>query len=51
LPKTQLQLPIHPSEAKKTQQINKADGEAQAILAVATATAEGLRKALSSRRP
>jgi regulator of protease activity HflC (stomatin/prohibitin superfamily) len=35
---------IKASEGKKTQQINEADGEAQAILAVATATAEGLRK-------
>lgn len=35
---------IKESEAKKTQQINEAQGEAEAILAVATATAEGLRK-------
>ena len=35
---------IKASEAKKTQQINEADGEAHAITAVATATAEGLRK-------
>jgi regulator of protease activity HflC (stomatin/prohibitin superfamily) len=35
---------IKESEAKKTQQINEAEGEAEAILAVATATAEGLRK-------
>jgi regulator of protease activity HflC (stomatin/prohibitin superfamily) len=39
---------IKASEAKKTQQINEADGEAQAILAVATATAEGLRKVAAS---
>ncbi len=32
------------SEAVKMQQINEAQGEAEAILAVATATAEGLRK-------
>ncbi|NIV16907.1 MAG: paraslipin [Woeseiaceae bacterium] len=35
---------IKESEAAKTQQINEAQGEAEAILAVATATAEGLRK-------
>jgi regulator of protease activity HflC (stomatin/prohibitin superfamily) len=35
---------IKASEATKTQQINEADGEAHAITAVATATAEGLRK-------
>jgi len=35
---------IKESEAKKMQQINEAQGEAEAILAVATATAEGLRK-------
>ena len=35
---------IKASEAKKMQQINEADGEAQAILAVANATAEGLRQ-------
>ena len=35
---------IKESEAAKQQQINEADGEAQAILAVATATAEGMRK-------
>ena len=35
---------IKQSEAAKTQQINEAEGEAEAILAVATATAEGLRK-------
>ncbi|MGI9204781.1 MAG: SPFH domain-containing protein [Woeseiaceae bacterium] len=35
---------IKESEAKKQQQINEAQGEAEAILAVATATAEGLRK-------
>ncbi len=39
---------IKASEGKKTQQINEADGEAQAILAVATATAEGLRKVAAS---
>jgi regulator of protease activity HflC (stomatin/prohibitin superfamily) len=35
---------IKASEANKQQQINEADGQAQAILAVATATAEGLRR-------
>ncbi|MBT8108649.1 MAG: paraslipin [Gammaproteobacteria bacterium] len=35
---------IKESEAAKLQQINEAEGEAQAILAVATATAEGLRR-------
>jgi regulator of protease activity HflC (stomatin/prohibitin superfamily) len=35
---------IKESEAKKMQQINEAQGEAEAILAVATATAEGLRR-------
>ena len=43
---------IKESEANKQQQINEAQGEAEAILAVATATAEGLRRvgeALSNR--
>ena len=35
---------IKASEARKQQQINEAEGEALAILAVATATAEGLRR-------
>jgi regulator of protease activity HflC (stomatin/prohibitin superfamily) len=35
---------IKESEAAKQQQINEAEGEAQAILAVATATAEGIRR-------
>lgn len=35
---------IKESEASKQQQINEAQGEAAAILAVATATAEGLRR-------
>ena len=35
---------IKESEAKKQQQINEAHGQAEAILAVASATAEGLRK-------
>ena len=35
---------IKASEANKQQQINEADGQAAAILAVATATAEGLRQ-------
>src|SRR5260370_39202477 len=43
---------IKQSEANKQQQINEAEGQAQAILAVAPATAEGLRQvgiALSDR--
>ena len=43
---------IKQSEANKQQQINEAEGQAAAILAVATATAEGLRQvgiALSDR--
>lgn len=39
---------IKESEANKTQQINEAEGEAQAILAVALATAEGLRNVAAS---
>jgi len=39
---------IKESEAAKQQQINEAEGEAEAILAVATATAEGLRKVAES---
>ena len=35
---------IKQSEAVKQQQINEAEGQAAAILAVATATAEGLRQ-------
>src|SRR5574342_1330594 len=35
---------IKASEAKKQQQINEAEGQASAILAVATATAEGIRR-------
>jgi regulator of protease activity HflC (stomatin/prohibitin superfamily) len=35
---------IKQSEASRQQQINEAEGQAQAILAVASATAEGLRK-------
>ena len=35
---------IKASEANKQQQINEAEGQAAAILAVATATAEGLRQ-------
>ncbi len=38
------QQTIKNSEARKTQQINEAEGEAAAILAVATATAEGIRR-------
>ncbi len=39
---------IKESEAAKQQQINEAEGEAQAILAVAAATAEGLRRVAES---
>jgi regulator of protease activity HflC (stomatin/prohibitin superfamily) len=35
---------IKASEARKLQQINEAEGQASAILAVATATAEGIRR-------
>ena len=35
---------IKASEARRQQQINEAEGQANAILAVATATAEGIRK-------
>jgi regulator of protease activity HflC (stomatin/prohibitin superfamily) len=35
---------IKASEARRQQQINEAEGQAAAILAVATATAEGIRK-------
>jgi regulator of protease activity HflC (stomatin/prohibitin superfamily) len=35
---------IKESEAKRQQQINEAEGESEAILAVAAATAEGLRR-------
>jgi regulator of protease activity HflC (stomatin/prohibitin superfamily) len=41
---------IKESEANKQQQINEAQGEAEAILAVATATAEGLRRVAESLR-
>lgn len=40
----QKQQVIKASEAKKQQQINEAEGQAAAILAVATATAEGIRR-------
>ena len=39
---------IKESEAVKQQQINEANGEAQAILAVATATADGLKRVASA---
>jgi regulator of protease activity HflC (stomatin/prohibitin superfamily) len=39
---------IKESEAKKQQQINEAQGEAAAILSVAEATAEGIRKVAES---
>lgn len=38
------QQTIKASEAKKQQQINEAEGQAQAIQAIATATAEGIRR-------
>ncbi len=38
------QQTIKASEARKTQQINEAEGQAAAILAVASATAEGIRR-------
>ena len=41
---------IKESEATKQQQINEAEGQAAAILAVATATAEGLRRVAESLR-
>jgi len=44
----QKQQVIKASEAMKTQQINVAEGEAHAIMAVASATAEGLRKVADS---
>jgi regulator of protease activity HflC (stomatin/prohibitin superfamily) len=39
---------IKASEARKQQQINEAEGQAAAILAVATATAEGIRRVAES---
>jgi regulator of protease activity HflC (stomatin/prohibitin superfamily) len=39
---------IKASEARKQQQINEAEGQASAIMAVATATAEGIRRVASS---
>jgi regulator of protease activity HflC (stomatin/prohibitin superfamily) len=41
---------IKASEAKKQQQINEAEGAASAILAIATATAEGIRKVADTIR-
>jgi regulator of protease activity HflC (stomatin/prohibitin superfamily) len=41
---------IKESEAAKQRQINEAEGEAQAIMAVATATAEGLRRIAAALR-
>jgi regulator of protease activity HflC (stomatin/prohibitin superfamily) len=41
---------IKASEANKQQQINEAEGEAAAILAVAAATAEGLRRVAEALR-
>ncbi|HUF19087.1 MAG TPA: stomatin-like protein [Thermoanaerobaculia bacterium] len=44
----QKQQAIKASEANKQQQINEAEGEAAAILSVAAATAEGIRKVAES---
>ena len=44
----QKQQTIKASEAKKQQQINEAEGAASAILAIATATAEGIAKVAES---
>ncbi len=41
---------IKASEARRQQQINEADGQAAAIMAVATATAEGIRKVADAIR-
>jgi len=41
---------IKASEARRQQQINEAEGEASAILAVATATAEGIRRVADAMR-
>src|SRR5687767_1865472 len=41
---------IKASEARKQQQINEAEGEAAAIMAVATATAEGIRRVAETIR-
>jgi regulator of protease activity HflC (stomatin/prohibitin superfamily) len=41
---------IKASEARRQQQVNEADGEAAAILAVATATAEGLRQVAAATK-
>ena len=41
---------IKASEAKRQQQINEAEGQASAILAVATATAEGIRQVAETIR-
>jgi len=46
----QKQQVIKASEAKRQQQINEAEGAASAILAVATATAEGVRRLSESIR-
>ena len=44
------QQTIKASEARRQQQINEAEGQAAAILAVATATAEGIRARRARRR-
>jgi len=49
-PEGEKQQVIKQSEASQQQQINEAQGQAAAILAVATATAEGLRQVAESLR-
>jgi regulator of protease activity HflC (stomatin/prohibitin superfamily) len=44
----QKQQVIKASEARKQQQINEAEGQASAIMAIATATAEGIRRVAES---
>jgi len=44
------QQTIKASEARRQQQINEAEGQASAILAVATATAEGIRRVAEASR-
>ena len=49
-PKATSSRSIKASEARRQQQINEAEGQAQAILAVATATAEGIRRVADAIR-
>src|SRR5204862_6893026 len=46
----QKQQVIKASEAKRQQQINEAEGQAQATLAIASATADGIRKVADALR-